>query len=200
MYIQEILENTMKRGGIFMKKVLSILCIFAVLTGCSFTANVTKDTPKKKVEHFFNDYQTLDSDVLAQLDTVVDRETTFTEEQKKTYRDFMKKHYQALVYEIKDEIIDGDNATVTVEIEVKDYSKILADADTYLTEHPNEFHNEEGTYDVVLFNEYRLKQIKDAKDKVKYTLNLTLTKVDDEWKLDKLNDMDESKIHGIYNY
>lgn len=183
-----------------MKKILSILCIFALLTGCSFGANLTKDTPTKKVEEFFNNYQTLDSDVLAQLDTVVNKETTFTEEQKENYRSLMKKHYQDLVYEIKDEIIDGDNATVTVEIEVKDYSKVLTDADTYLTEHPNEFHNEEGIYDVALFNEYRLKQIENATDKVKYTLNLTLTKVDDEWRLDKVNDMDESKIHGIYNY
>ncbi len=183
-----------------MKKILSILCMLSFLTGCSFTNNITKDTPTKKVEHFFNNYQSLDNDVLTQLDTVVDRETTFTEEQKKEYRDIMKKHYQDITYEIKDEVIDGDNATVTVEIQVKDYSKILEASDTYLQEHPNEFNNEAGVYDVALFNKYRLEQIKNAKEKVKYTLNLTLTKTDDEWKLDKLNDIDENKIHGIYNY
>ncbi len=183
-----------------MKKLLSIFCIMILLTGCSCSAKLTKDTPTKKVEHFFNDYQTLDTDVLTQLDTVVERETSFTEEQKKTYRDIMKKHYQGLTYEIKDEVVDGDNATVTVEIEVKDYSKVMEQSDTYLKEHPNEFNDEVGNYDVNLFNKYRLDQLQKAKDKVKYTLNLTLTKVDDEWKLDKLNDIDESKIHGIYNY
>lgn len=184
----------------YMKKLLSIFCIMTLLTGCSCNANLTKDTPTKEVEHFFNDYQTLDTDVLTQLDTVVDRETSFTEEQKKTYRDIMKKHYQGLTYEIKDEVVDGDNATVTVEIEVKDYSKVMEEADTYLKEHPNEFNDATGNYDVNLFNKYRLEQLEKAKDKVKYTLNLTLTKVDEEWKLDKLNDIDESKIHGIYNY
>ncbi len=183
-----------------MKKLLSMLFIMTLLTGCSCTATLTKDTPTKKVEHFFNDYQTLDSDVLAQLNTVVDQETSFTEEQKETYRDIMKKHYQGLTYEIKDEVIDGDNATVTVEIEVKDYSKIISASNTYLSEHPNEFNDEKGVYDVSLFNKYRLEQLKNANEKVKYTLNLTLTKVDDEWKLDKLNDVDESKIHGTYNY
>ena len=194
-----------------MKKLVSILCIITLLTGCSCSAKLTKDTPTTKVEHFFNDYQTLDSDVLTQLDAVVDRETSFTDEHKKMYRDIMKKHYQGLTYEIKDEVIDGDNATVTVEIEVKDYSKVMEDcfdeiiahseeANTYLKEHPNEFNDATGNYDVNLFNKYRLEQLEKAKDKVKYTLNLTLTKVDEEWKLDKLNDIDESKIHGIYNY
>ena len=62
----------------------------------------------------------------------------------------------------------------------------MSDADTYLTEHPEEFNDETGAYNVSLFNDYRLEQIKEAKEKVKYTLNLTLTKVDDEWRLDDL--------------
>lgn len=183
-----------------MKKILSFIVLLGLSTGCSCTSNITKSTPTKEVEKFLNNYQTLNNDVVAQLDDVVQKELTFTEEQKEKYKDIMKKHYQDLTYEIKDEVIDGDNATVTVEIEVRDYSKIMSDADTYLTEHPEEFNDDTGAYNVSLFNDYRLEKIKEAKEKVKYTLNLTLTKIDDEWHLDDLSEIDESKIHGTYQY
>ena len=124
----------------------------------------------------------------------------FTDEQKKEYKELMKNHYKNLKYEIKDEVVNGDNATVTVEIEVTDYSKIMTDADSYLENNPSEFNNENGTYDVSLFTKYRLDKLKEAKEKVKYTLDLTLTKVKDEWVLDTISDMDEAKIHGMYIY
>lgn len=184
-----------------MKKIGIFLLGLFLITGCSCgNTKLTTDTPTKKVENFFSNYQTLNSDVLTQLDEVVNNETDFTEEQREEYKELIKKHYKDLTYEIKDEIVDGDNATVTVEIEVTDYSKIMTDADTYLTDNPNEFNNEEGVYDVTLFTKYRLDKLKEAKDKVKYTLNLTLTKVDDDWALDALTDTDESKIHGMYVY
>ena len=184
-----------------MKKVIVFMLGLILVTGCSCgNTNLVKKTPTKTVENFFKNYQTLDISVIKQLDEVVDKKTEFTEEQKKEYKELMKKHYKELTYEVKDEVIDGDNATVTVEIEVTDYSKIMTDADTYLSQNPNEFNNSEGVYDVTLFTNYRLEKLKEAKDKVKYTLNLTLTKVNDEWMLDTLSDTDESKIHGTYVY
>jgi hypothetical protein len=183
-----------------MKKVVSCVLVLLSLTGCACNANITKDTPTKKVEQFFNNYQTLNDDVLTQLDEVINKETTFTDAQREIYRDIMKKHYQDLKYEIKDEIIDGDNATVTVEIEVKDYSKTMTESDEYLNAHPKEFNDTNGVYDVTLFNDYRLEKLKEVTDTVTYTLDLTLTKVDDEWRLDDISDVDESKIHGTYNY
>lgn len=183
-----------------MKKALSLGLLTLILTGCACSANITKDTPTQKVEKFFNNYQTLDNDVLTQLDEVIEREATFTDDQKEEYRKLMKKHYQDIEYEIKDEVVDGDNATITVEIEVRDYSKTMKDADIYLGEHPEEFNDENGAYDVSLFNKYRLGKLKEVDEKVKYTLNLTLTKIDDEWRLDDISEVDESKIHGTYQY
>ena len=40
--------------------------------------------------------------------------------------------------------------------------------------------------------------MKEVKDKVKYTINFTLTKVDDKWKLDNISDIDRQKLHGLY--
>lgn len=183
-----------------MKKIISVLLGLLVVTGCACNMNVTKDTPTKKVEDFLSSYQKLDDDVSVQLEKVVNSQTDFTEEQKEEYKEIMKKHFKNLKYEIKEESIDGDNATVTVEIEVKDYSKIMADADTYLSEHQEEFNDQDGVYDVTLFNKYRLEKLKAATETVKYTLDLSLTKVDEKWVLDPLSDTDESKIQGTYVY
>lgn len=183
-----------------MKKVLTFLLAVILLTGCSCSMKVTKSTPTKKVEEFFNNYQTLNEDVLKQLKQVVNGEETFTEAQKETYTDIMKKHYQGLTYEIKNEVINGDSAVVTTEITVKDHSKALKESEAYLLEHPEEFNDEKGNYSASIYNEYVLKKLKESDEKVTYTLDLTLTKVNDEWKLDDLSSTDESKIQGTYQY
>lgn len=181
-----------------MKKILISFFIITLLTGCSFnTKNLTNETPKEVVEKYFSNYQTLSNDVLKQLDDVIEKEKLSTEA-KSDYRDIMKKHYKDLNYEIKDEVIDGNKATVITEIEVYDYSKTLKEADSYLKDHKEEFNNEKGEYDIVKFNDYRVKKLKDVKDKTKYTLNLALTKTDDKWILDDISETDENKIHGTY--
>lgn len=180
-----------------MKKWLIILMSCLLLTGCG---EKMFNTPKKKIEGYFSNFQSLDKDVLKQLDKVVAEEEKFNTEQREAYRELMKKHYRNLVYDVKDEKIDGDKATVTTEIEVTDYSKVLDEAETYLKEHQEEFQDEKGKYDESLYMDYRLKQMKKATDKVKYTLEMTLTKVDDKWVLDDLSKVEEQKIHGIYRY
>ena len=181
-----------------MKKILSLFVASLLLTGCE--TGELLNTPTKKVEMFLGNYQTLNSNVIEQLDDVIESETSFDDNQKETYRDIMEKHYKNLTYEIKDEKIDGDMATVTAEIEVTDYTKVMTDAEQYKTDNPNEFNNDEGTYDESLFTNYRLENLKNAKDKVKYTIDFTLTKNDDEWELDPLTDEQEAKIHGLYTY
>ena len=162
-----------------MKKILMIIALFLVV-GC----NKLDNTPTKQVETFFNKYQTLDKEVLSDLDSAVAEESNFNTEQRDKYKSLMKRHYQNLSYEIKDSRVDGDKATVTVEIEVTDYSKVMGATKVYLEENKKEF----------------LEEISKTKDKVKYTLDLTLTKKDGEWKLDPITSDIEDKIHGIYEY
>ena len=93
-----------------MKKILSILSVLLIMTGCSLTD--MDNTPTKQVETYLNNYQTLDSNVLTELDAIVNNEEMFDEDQKVTYRDILKKHYQDLTYTIKEETVNGDKATV----------------------------------------------------------------------------------------
>ena len=182
-----------------MKRFLFIVSAVILLAGCSFGTSMD-NTPTKQVERYLNDYQTLSSNVLSELDSIVDQETMFDEDQKTTYRDILKKHYQDLTYTIKEETVNGDKATVEAEIEVNDYTKALKEAESYKTTNVNEFNDENNIFDQSRFNNYKLSKLKDNKERVKYTIYFSLTKIDGDWTLDSLTETEQQKILGIYEY
>lgn len=182
-----------------MKKIIGLLTLVLLLSGCS-TLKEMGNTPTKRVEEYLNNYQTLNSNVLSSLDEVVERETTFSSKQKDSYRDILKKHYQNLTYKIKEETINGDKATVEAEVEVNDYTNTLKSAEKYKTENETLLTNEDGIFDDLKFNDYKLDLLKNTKDRVKYTIYFSATKVNDEWKLDALTNSEEEKLLGIYEY
>ncbi len=176
------------------KKLFLFFCLF-LLVGCQQMMN----TPTKQVEEFLSKYQTMDKKVMAQLDEVIDTAGTMTKEQKEKYRDLMKKQYKNLSYKIKDDTEDGDEATVEVEIEVYDYGTAIKNAESYLLTHKEEFLTDTNDVDDTKFMDYKLKQIDDSKDKIKYTIHFVLEKKDKEWKLEDITDIDRQKLHGLYS-
>ena len=179
-----------------MKRILfTLICLF-LLCGCDDVNN----TPTKQVETFFNKYQTLDEDVLNDLDRVIAEEENFDTSAREAYREVIKDQYKNLTYEIKEEYMDGDEATVTVDITVTDFAKVLNEAKVYKSTHISEFQNEAGNYDSAKYSNYVIEQLKKAKDKVSYTVELKLTKIDKKWKLNTIDDTTEDKILGIYQY
>lgn len=172
------------------------IMLFVLSVGCSNMMN----TPTKKVEEFLSKYQTQDEEVLKQLDEVIDSAGTMTSKQKDKYRDLMKKQYQNLSYKIKDEVEDGNKATVEVEIEVYDYASSINESETYLTTNKEEFiDTNTNTVDDEKFMEYKLEQLEQVKDKIKYTINFTLTKSNNKWQLDDITEIDRQKLHGLYS-
>ena len=168
-----------------MKKIivlLSIVLIASFLTGCSMTI-----TPTKKVEELLAKYKIKDKNVLTQLDSVMEDAETMTDTQKRTYHELMEKQYENLNYRIKDEKIDGNSATVIVEIEVYDYGKAITESEQYLANNKQDF-----------LDEYKIGKMKTTNDKIKYTINFTLTKKDKQWTIDELSDIDRLKLHGLY--
>lgn len=142
-----------------MKKILFVVSALLLFVGCDGIMN----SPTKRVEEFLNDYQTMDNEVLSQLDETVNNEELLTDEQKKDYKELMEKQYQNLTYTIKDETIDGNNATVEVEIEVYDYSTAMNEADDYLLNNNSEFVGEDGNIDNAKFMTYKIEQMKNVK-------------------------------------
>lgn len=201
----------MKKYG---KIVLGFLFLLVVVAGCSNTMN----TPTSKVEEFFSKYQNMDDDVATQLDQVLKDDTTMSDEQKEKYRVLMEKQYQNLSYKIEDETINGDNATVDVEIKVLDYATTINNAKKYYEEHKDEIENEnkenkEDNTNVVedaiddagtaikessAYIDYKLKELESVSDTTTYTITFYLTKEDGKWQLQDISDLDLQKIHGLY--
>lgn len=171
-----------------MKKLFCILLSVFILTGCGNMNN----TPTKKVEALLSKYQSNDSEVMNDLDNVLLMDSNFTDDERNDYKEFMKKHYQDMTYKVKDESIDGDSATVEVEITVRNYSNVVNESNDYRLNNSSEF-DENNT-----FAKYRLDRLKDVSDTETYTIVFTLTKTNDEWQVNPLSTDDESKLNGLY--
>ena len=101
------------------------------------------------------------------------------------YQKLIERQYKKLSYEVKDEVIDGRSANVTVEIEVYDYNEIFEkyDRDEY----------DRDRYDEIIINE-----LSNQKDRITYTMMFSLTmNKDDEWKLLELSLDNRDKLLGI---
>lgn len=153
-----------------------------MLVGCSMG-----NTPTARVEALFNKYQTIDNDISSGIDSVLD-EQNLTDAHRDRYRKLLESQYKNLSYEVKDELIDGNNATVVVAIDVIDYKRAI-----------NDLVFDSSIYTKESFDEEKLNRLEQAKDKVTYTLDLTLTKDEDgTWNLNALTNEQIKKIQGMY--
>ena len=135
-----------------MKKFLYVFLTIILFSGCEMMNN----TPTRKVEELLGKYQANDADVLEDLDNVLLSDSNLSDDERDDYRDFMSKHYQDMTYKVKNEKIDGDSATVDVEITVRDYSSVLNNASDYRSKNASEFD------DLNSFASYRLEKLKDV--------------------------------------
>ena len=125
----------------------------------------------------------MDSDIKSGIDDVL-KEENLNDSQKERYRKVIEKQYRNLAYEVKDERIDGDTATITVEIEVIDYKK---------------YYQGKTDYTVEDYNNTKLDKLEKAKDKVKYTIDFEVKKDSNgNWKLSSLSNETIKKIQGMY--
>ena len=180
-----------------MKKVLLVFLLgLFFITGCDNLMN----TPTKKVETLLSKYQKKDDVVVKQLGDTLLLDAVLTVNQKDSYKELMERQYGNLTYTVKNEAIDGKTAVVEVEIEVYDYNKAITDSENYLLANASEFQDETGEVNTEKYNDYKLEAMKNMKDRVKYTINFTLSKMDDEWIVDDLTEAERLKIHGLYAY
>lgn len=182
-----------------MKKIfvsLGVLLSVLVLTGCSLTRSTAGDA----VKLFLDQYKNLSSSVLSDLEDVISNED-FSDQQEEKYRDILKKQYSDIKYEITNESYDGDTATVEAKISVYDLYKAQSNAASYLSDHQNEFLDDNGEFDESKFLDYKLEQMKKMSDRVEYTVTFDVIKDEDKkWQVNELSNTDLEKIHGVYNY
>jgi hypothetical protein len=179
-----------------MKKTIFLISLI-ILVGCT-TLDIS-NTPNKKVEEYLNKYQALDEKILNELDNVIDTKTKLNDENKEEYKKLIKKQYKNMQYTIKDTTIDGDDATVTTQIIVKDFTKIINEAENYKKKNIEEFYENEK-YNDDLYKKYLIDKLKDAKDRITYTVEFKLHKEKTKWVLNPITEEIEDKMLGIYKY
>lgn len=192
-----------------MKKIFGVLLLSILfLTGCGNSLN----TPTGAVEEYLKRYQNLDDQVIAQLDKVIDSDSSMSDEQKEDYRDLMINQYKNFSYKIVDETDSGDEAEVEVELEVLDYASSIGESRIYYKNHQDEFKSDDKATDdevvggvvgksideISSFIDYKIKNMKTVTNKSKTTITFYLNKIDNEWVVEDLSDNDIQKLHGLY--
>lgn len=156
-----------------------MLLTLNLLTGCDLG-----NTPTAQVEELLGNYQRYTADVKTTYLELTNGITLDADLQKR-YQKLIEKQYRNLSYEIKDEQIDGDTATVKVEIKVTDYQKSFA-----------KYNLQDNQ------TEYYLRVVQDLEEqteKVIYTINFQVVKNEqDQWKVSTLSEEEQQKILGIY--
>ena len=178
------------------KRLLWLIILVVLIVGCE---NI-KNTPTSKVESFLSKYQRMDTDVIADLENTIEKDTTMNQNQKKEYQALLEKQYQNLSYKIKNEEMISDSlAIVEVEIEVLDYQTAIKNAKKYYQTHPEEFHNSENTEEEnEKYIDYKIDELKKVTTKSKQEITFQLEKKKEQWILDELSSTDLEKIHGLY--
>ena len=179
------------------KKILliSLVAFVFLLTGCASS----DETPSKAVENFLSKYQSMDQEVLTQLDEIVSNDETLTDDARLEYKSLMERQYQNLSYKIKNEKIEKDTAEVDVEIEVFDYENAIDKAKEYYDENKDEFTDDNGSIDDSKYMDYKIKEMKNVADKKKEEITFIVKKEDGLWKVQNLSQSDIQKIHGLYD-
>lgn len=155
-------------------------------------------TPSEKTESMLNRYVKNDESILTELDETLNKKD-LSKEQKERYKNIIKDEYSNIKYKIKNEKIDGNEATVDVEITVKDLYKASKEAGEYLIDHTSEFYTND-IYDESKFIDYKLSKMESTKDTITYTISIVLTNNDGMWTITDIDNDTLEKIHGIYDY
>lgn len=178
-----------------MKNIFKMALIVLMLSACSIS-----NTPKSKVEIYLNQFNSLTENVKKDLETSVASEN-LSNDNKDIYRKVLERQYENIKYTIKDEQINGDNATVTVQVTVYDLYKSNNNAEKYYDEHTEEFMTNNGTtIDIEKYTKYRLEQMLKMNDTIDYEIKFNLNKEDGEWIIQNPDRTTLEKIHGLYDY
>lgn len=164
-----------------MKKLLIFIIVIMLFSGCDIA-----NTPTSKVEDYLGRYQRLDNNVSLSYTQLLGSNDV-NKDDRDRYQKLVEKQFRNLSYEVKEEVIDGNVAYVTVQVKVCNYSDVLDKYDVIDYDDIDEYHDEV------------IKGLEKQKEKIVYTITFELElNKKDEWKVSELSLEDKDKLLGIY--
>ena len=169
-----------------------LLIIFVVSICFAFSG---EKTVEEKVEEYFEKYTSLDRDVVRKIKYSFD--DNLTSEQEKEYVSIIKNQYENLDYEITSVSKEAYLTYVDVRINVYDLMSAKDKADSYVNLYKEEFTNK-GKFNEKKAVDYKLKALKETKEKISYSIIFTFQEKDGENYMLEVSDSDLRKISGTY--
>lgn len=177
-----------------MKKIIILLMTTILLCACDIV-----DSPTLTVKGYLDNYNSLNENVIEDMESTIIKEN-LSSDNTSIYREVLKRQYQDLRYEIVEEKIDKNKAEVKVKITVYDLYNSRVESENYMNDNQQEFMNEENVFDEERYMKYRLDEMLKTKNTITHDVIFTLTKENDEWKIDEPSREVLEKIHGLYDY
>lgn len=180
-----------------MKKIVSLVMAFAMfvgMTGCG-----AKETPETAVKNALDAIKAFDSEKAAKYmdyDALMKDVETGTQSENAKEDEAVKLVFKNLTYDIKSSTVDGDTATVKTEITNADMSSVITEMVTQVfalattVTNPDEL----GDKGAKIFED--LLNSADVKKTTK-TVDIKLTKVDGNWRIDTDEDMMNAILGGL---
>ncbi len=179
----------LSKKGISFIIISLIVLVVLVLLGKLILSKTTTETPIVLTKQFMSQYQKATDKVMKDVKYPYDDE--LTDVQLAKFKELVKSQYLSLDYEIVDKNIGEIDAIIKVEFEVLDYASSYEKANSYLSLYEKDMSEEKK-------NDYRLKQMQNTQEKIKYGLEFSFYKLDGEWKMLEVTKSDLSKLAGTY--
>ena len=162
-----------------MKKfALFFLCLF-FLVGC------TNKSSKEAVVEYLEKYRNFTTEIEQSLMKDLEKKD-WTKEEKEKYILLMKKQFVNLKYNIKEEIYNGEEATVLVDITVYNYHNSKREA----------LKEQDGSQNYI---ENVLEKMNKETKTIKYTSSFKTYYKENAWVLEQPSEETLKKLEGIYN-
>lgn len=168
-------KKSNKIAWIILVIVILILAVIGVLIGVVFA-----NTPEKEVDKILTGFKNYDLTVIEGYTNSID-ELGVSEEEGEKYGEILKAFFSGLEWEITDSSVDGDTAKVKVTATNKDYSQFFQNmmSKAYSMVLSTMGTNEEpDEVELILSTINELTETKTVEEEI------TLNKVDGEWKID----------------
>lgn len=185
----------MKKKKIMLIGIITLVVILLVTLVTILIVKSNNKSPVAQTKEYMNHYQKLDKDIIKNIKYEYTDDLTPT--QKEKYIDIMKRQYENIEYDIREEVVNKTDAIITVEFTVYDLSSAMERANSYVEVYSDKF-MKGNKFDPYKATDYKLKTLMKYDERVTYSIDFFYYKEKGKWKMTDLGEVDLKKINGTF--